>query len=733
MYKQVPFIMGALILLFAIWVQITSLAPITHFINQIENISYDMQLRTKLFLHPAKPSSFIAIVDIDDKSLRQEGRWPWSRAKLAALVEQLQTGGAAVIALDMLFPEPEKNIATLVLNKLEQEQTIDKKEQYILKNIESFFDEDKKFAAALAKSDTVLGMSFLPYANKVGAMPTPLSISSDPIAKTLNFITFPGVIGNLPLLQTAAKQSGFINAFPDEDGIVRRAPLLMRFQNNLYPSLALATAQLYLLNNITLVTAKYGQSLRLEAVKLAKHLVRTNDQGQIIIPFMGPSYTFPYYSATDVLNKKLPAGIMAGKIVFIGTSATGVGDLKATPVQNVFPGVEIQASITEGILSGHLYYQPAWSLGAEIFITAVLGSIFVIAFPYFGPRLLSILIVLLPVTLIILNNWLFEKTGLIISIFIPGTLLIILAFVNMIYGYLFETRRRERLKKMFGQYVPSKHIDAMLKTSGTYGFYGEDREMTVLFADIRNFTTISESLTATQLKEMLNNFFTPMTKVIFRHSGTIDKYIGDMVMAFWGAPLKDKKHATHAIQAALEMQKKVAELQDQFSKKNWGHIKLGIGINSGMMSVGDMGSKYRRNYTVIGDTVNLASRAEDLTKFYGVNILVTEATKGQHKQFIFQQIDRVKVKGRSIVTNIYAVICEKKELTETQAKEIHIHTQAFHHYLNREWEQAQQLFKELHELHPHTKLYAIFLHRISEFLQAPPPLDWDGVYTHTVK
>jgi adenylate cyclase len=303
----------------------------------------------------------------------------------------------------------------------------------------------------------------------------------------------------------------------------------------------------------------------------------------------------------------------------------------------------------------------------------------------------------------------------------------------MLYGYLFETRRRERLKEMFGQYVPEKHIDEMLRSKDNYGLLGEDRDMTVLFADIRNFTTISESLSASQLKEVLNEFFTPMTEIIFRHRGTIDKYIGDLIMAFWGAPLKDRRHAKHAINAALDMQKMVEKIQAVFAEKNWPDIQIGIGLNSGVMSVGDMGSKFRRNYTVLGDAVNLGSRIESLTKYYDAKVMVSETTQHNQKNFVFRELDRVRVKGKQKGIKIYEVICKTEEASAELLQELEKHHTALEHYYNQRWDEAYQLFTELSLSHSHHKLYALYLHRITEFKRTPPPENWDGVYAHANK
>jgi adenylate cyclase len=305
--------------------------------------------------------------------------------------------------------------------------------------------------------------------------------------------------------------------------------------------------------------------------------------------------------------------------------------------------------------------------------------------------------------------------------------------MNMVYGYLFETRRKDELKIMFGQYVPEKHINEMLLSGDNFGLSGDDREMTVLFADIRGFTTLSESLSASQLKELLNAVFTPLTEIIFKNSGTIDKYVGDMIMAFWGAPLNDTEHASHALTAALDMQQAITQLHVEFSTRDWPTVNIGIGLNTGMMSVGDMGSQFRRSYTVLGDSVNLASRIEGLTKYYGVKIMVSEDTQHNQPDFVFRQLDRVRVKGKKKGITIFEVVCRQSEASIELQHDIELNQKAIDYYLNQSWEKSNELFTLLHHAHPEVKLYTLYLERLAEFQHTPPPHDWDGVFIHTSK
>ncbi|MDR3492648.1 MAG: adenylate/guanylate cyclase domain-containing protein [Gammaproteobacteria bacterium] len=733
MSKRIPILVGLALVLFAVWLQLTTLESVRLFITRLDNMAYDMQLRTKILTHHTPINSPVAIVDIDDKSLMAEGRWPWPRAKLATLLNRLQEEGVVVIAMDMMFPEKEADITDLIRQELDKRKLNTPDFTAILDKMHPELDNDAKFSVSAQQKDMVLGMTFLPRQETSGVLPAPTLVVQTAAEKELEFIKAEGYISNIPIIQQAAKNAGFINVYADPDGIIRRVPILMRYKDNLYSSLAFQAVQLFLLSKPELVTAEYKNSLRLEGVKLGDNVIPTDALAQVLIPFRGKSYTFPFISATDVLNKTIVPNSLAGKIIFLGTSASGLGDIQATAIQGAFPGVEIQATIADGILENNFSYKPAWVSGAEVFMTMILGVVLAILFPYFGPRLLSTLIIVIPLIIVFANNWLWDKTGFIISILIPILLTISLAIVNMVYGYLFETRKRERLKGMFGQYVPAKHIDEMLKNETNFALQGEDREMTVLFADIRNFTTISEPMSASELKDMLNQFFTPMTEIIFKYRGTIDKYIGDLIMAFWGAPLKDKNHAAHAIAAALDMQTAVDTLKIEFAKKGLPEIDIGIGLNSGEMSVGDMGSQFRKNYTVLGDAVNLGSRVEGLTKFYGVKIMVTESTQHEQTKFLFRKLDRVRVKGKKNGITIYEVICRKAEATEELLNQISQSNQAIECYFNKEWEEAENLFSKLHKSYPGVKLYPLYLKRITEFKQTPPPQDWDGVYVHATK
>src|SRR3990167_925540 len=479
MRKWIPILLGFLLVVFTIWVMLTS-EP-RKIVRRIDNLAYDLQLEAHIFTHQhALKENWVAIVDIDDKSLKAIGHWPWPRNILAALVDKLQAQGAVIIALDVLFPEAENNAATLVLQELQQQKLLTPTITSLLNQTKPHFDNDAIFANALAKTSAVLGMTFTFQSQTTGALPPPLLTLSAEDSQQLQLIIANGYLSDIPILMQAAKYTGFLNVFPDRDGIIRRAPLVMEYQQGIYPSLALEAARLYLGQDIQLVTPLYDKTKQLEGIQFGQNIIPTDEDGQVLIPFIGKSYTFPYISAIDVLHDKVPADAFTGKIVFIGSSATGLGDLKATAIGTPYPGVEIQASLVQGILTNSFSYQPAWAFGAILVLVIVLCSVASVFFPFLGPRILCILILCIPPILFFIANSIWAATGLILSPLIPTFLFLAIAILNTLYGYLFESRRREYLKSMFGQYVPAKHIDEMLKHPGKDSLRGEDKEMTVL-------------------------------------------------------------------------------------------------------------------------------------------------------------------------------------------------------------------------------------------------------------
>ena len=527
--KRVPIVAGLLLVALMIWAQNTGLAAIGALRERLEFLAYDLRLNAALPDRPASPTRTV-IIDIDEASLQAEGQWPWSRTRIADLVDRLTDAGVVVIAFDILFAEPERNPVQQVVAGLERD---DAALAQALAPYAERADADRRLAASLGSVDTLLG--FVLHNEPVpasGTLPKPIAILP-PDARTA-IPRMRSATGNLPLLQDAALGGGFLTTLPDRDGAIRRSPLLLRHGDAVYPSLALAAASAYLLVDAPQIhLAPIGAIDAVDYVALGERRIPVDAAGQVLVPYRGPPATLPSLSATDVLQGRADPELLRNRIALVGASALALADLKATPVAGVFPGVEIQATLLTGLLEGAFLSEPAWAKGANFTLMLAIGCLLAFALPHLKAGLMLVAATLAIVLVTLGNLWLW-KSGLVLALAMPLALVIALAVLNMVYGFLFETRSRQQLKSMFGQYVPPELVEEMSQQPEHFGFEGQSREMTVLFADIRGFTTLSESLPAHALKDLLHRFFTPMTRVIFDHRGTIDKYVGDMIMAFWG-------------------------------------------------------------------------------------------------------------------------------------------------------------------------------------------------------
>lgn len=734
--RIVPILIGISLLFGMLWIQFRDHRLLGDLPQRVELLSFDVRLlRTHgLFVHKNTMAP-VVIVDIDEPSLREHGRFPWSRAKVANMVERLAEAGAAVIAFDIMFSEPELNPAAEVAAGLQGQGEGSAQLAAELTQFEGLFDSDQRFAETLAGKAVVLGYTFYHQEeNRAGTLPEPLTLSNQEVLPQTSMVPMTGYNANLPGLAKAASGGGFFSLIPDLDGVVRRAPLVVRHHDRLYASLGLEALRQYLLvDSVSLRTSLIKGVETVEGIAIEGFgTIPLDAQGQMIVPYQGPQGSFPYISASDVLAGRLD-GAVEGAIVLVGTTAPGLFDLRSTPVQAVYPGVEIHANVIDAILSQRFLRQPAWALGADFVITITVGLLMALILPALAP-VMQLLTTLLMTAGLTALNLLFWRQGLVLALAMPLVLIALLATANMGYGFLVESKSRRRLKEMFGQYVPPQIVHEMSENPKDYGFEGETRELTVLFADIRGFTTLSESLSAAELKKLLNRYFTPMTRIIFEARGTIDKYVGDMIMAFWGAPVQDEHHAIHAIEAGLAMLAETERLKREFMAEGLPEINIGVGCNSGPMNVGDMGSAYRRSYTVLGDAVNLGSRLEGTTKFYGVKLVVGETTRAQAgDRFLYRELDLVKVKGKAQAIRVYEPICRSVEAGEEVRRELSAYHDALADFRARQWQQAREAFRALQLATPDRHIYALYLERIDNLAAADPGEDWDGVYERKEK
>jgi len=705
-----------------------------HLKDRLEFLAYDyrMQYWPRHQTHAVRDQQ-VVIVAIDEKSLHELGRWPWPRRTMASLYDALAKYQAAVVAFDIIFAEQQPQTAQRVLAAAQAENIrIDEtQKQRLLEK----FDGDTRLAESFKRGDVVLGYIFHAHGDgNINVLPSVSAVRTQYDIRSLTIRRAEHYTGNLQNLQTAAPFGGFVTTQPDSDGVLRRSPLLLEFGDNIYPSLALECVRLfYLLDSIDLHVEKIGNKDTVEYVLLGKTAIPTDSYSNMLIPYLGPSPQIQHISATDILHHRIPARDIENRIVLVGTTALGLTDFTATPVQNVFPGVEVHAHMIQAMLENQFIHQPPWARGADFAVLLCTGLLLGLLLPCFSVGRQTSFTLLVLGCLCGGNIYLWQMHGLSLSLSLPVVLSLNLLLFNLAYGYLTESQSKKALQSMFGQYVPPERVDAMVRSGKPYHFDGESRELSVLFADIRNFTSLSEALSPVALKDWLNQFFTHMTGIIFEHKGTIDKYVGDMIMAFWGAPLDNPDHACDALQAAQAMLRKTHELKSAFAAQGLPAISIGIGINTGTMNVGDMGSKYRRSYTVLGDAVNLASRIEGLTKFYGAELVIGEQTAKYLQNELLRCLDRVRVKGKSQAVKVYQTLGPVIDADSSLLEEI----ERFHHaqqlYLQQDWQNARDVLMSLKSEHPDTAIYSLYLQRIEHLTKLELDPRWDGVFERREK
>lgn len=703
-------------------------------LSRLEWALYDARMAVTM---PQGVDSRIVIVDIDERSLAELGRWPWSRDKLARLVDKLfEEYRIAVLGFDIVFAEPDASSGLPVLRQLAQRQLAGSTEfRHALASLTPQLDYDQLFAASLNKRPTVLGYYFnRDNDNHYGVLPNPVLPAAELLDAGESLGEEIGYGANLAPFMRAAAAAGHFVPRPDEDGVTRRVQMLARYQGQLYEPLSLALVRAYLdfppLRPVYPAGVKRGDGYAsLERIQVGPLSIPVDAGGNALIPFRGKAYSFPYISAADVFSGKAAAEQLRGRIVLLGTSAPGLKDLRVTPVQSVYPGVEIHANLIAGMLDQTIPHRPAYLLAVELSLLLAAGAALTWILLNSGPLVASLATLAIAVSCVGFNLMLWSKWN--VALPLASTLVLIggLYTINMTWGYFFETRRKRQMASLFGRYAPPELVERMSADPEKYTMEGQSRELTVLFSDVRGFTSLSENMDPKALARLMNEFLTALTQVIReRYLGTIDKYMGDCVMAFWGAPFDEPRHARQAVLAALDMQQAIAALNPSLQQQGWPALQIGIGINTGRMTVGDMGSRFRKAYTVMGDSVNLASRLEGITKFYGVGIVVGEATRQAVDDVLFRELDRVRVKGKLDALAIYEPLGLVNDLPQQLQQDVASLQQALQDYRARRWDAATTRFEELHDRYPQDRLYQLYLHRIAEFRRAPPSADWDGVH-----
>lgn len=723
--------------------------------DTIELKTYDLRFQSR---GVKKPSSKVVLAVIDEKSLDREGRWPWPRTKIAKLLDILSGDGAKVIGFDIGFWEPDENSNLKFIRDFEQEiKSLPIDNEPInpwIQERKREADNDRILAEAIKRSGAriVLGHFFhmsksvLDYELSKEEIEKRLELIADSrypliqyeqpgidLSDFLERLTAYAPESNLEILSRAAPSSGFINMESDTDGIIRRSWLIVTCDGELYAPMVIQSVRHYLDNRpMTVKAAIYG----IEGIRIGDTFIPTDQNGRMMINYLGPEKTFHHYSITDILNRRFPEGTFADKIVLVGGTAIGLGDMRNTPFSSTgeYAGVEVQANVVDNILTRSFLHKTTWSGIYDIFTIIILALLMGIVLP----RLHAVKGILFSIALfalhILISGWFFNQFGFLVNIVYPLLTIVALYTSLTLFYYITEERERKKIRGAFSYYVSSSVVNEMLKSPERLKLGGDKKDLSVLFSDIRGFTTISEGLAPEDLVHVLNEYLTVMTDIVFKYDGTLDKYIGDALMAVYGAPLDQPDHPSRACRSALDMIDALKDLNGKWAKEGKKPLNIGIGINTGLMMVGNMGSDQRFDYTVMGDAVNLCSRLEGANKAYRTNILISDSTyKRVRDEFECMELDSVRVKGRHLPIIIYQLMGEKGYVPKESMEVM----QYFHHglqlYKEQKWDKAIEMFQKVFHMDNSVYPAKIYIHRATELRSHPPGPDWDGVFEMDTK
>ena len=716
-------------------------------VQRLDDIIYDARLRATM---PRTLDDRIVIVDLDEKSLAEIGHWPWARNRLAELLDELYgRQKIALLGFDIVFAEADESSGLKQLQQLAQADLRDQpgfSEKVV--QLQSSLDYDGLFAKSLDRRPVVLGFYLTSdrEGRSSGVLPSPVMGRESLQGRPITFTSWSGFGSNIARLAKAAPVAGYFNSITDTDGVVRSIPLVAEYKGQYYESLALAMFRM--LNGQPSVEPGFPRDRLVSRSYQGLESIVLRQGGKVLaipvdarvatlVPFRGlggPSGgSFRYISATDLLSKRIAPETLKGKLVLLGTTAPGLQDVRVTPVGETYPGVEAHANVISGLLDGNIFVKPDYAIGYEVVILILSGLALAFALPMLSATRAVLASFAMVVLLIGLNVWLYLGAGLVLplasALMVAGT-----AFaLNMSYGYFVESRSKRELANLFGTYVQPELVDEMVKDPLRYSMKATNKELTVMFCDMRGFTKMSETMEPTKLQELLNAVFSRLTDVIQANRGTIDKYMGDCVMAFWGAPVETPNHAPLAVKTALEMSAAVRKINEEHRASGIPEIGIGIGLNTGTMCVGDMGSDIRRSYTVIGDAVNLGSRLEGLSKIYGVDIVVSETTRRLVTEFGWQELDKVRVKGKEQAVAIFYPLGVLQEMKKAQTDEVKTWTALIKAYRAQDWDQCDLMLLNLQRMNAKKYLYELYSDRVASMRLLPFDPEWDGATNFETK
>ncbi len=679
------------------------------------------------------------------------GRWPWGRNKMGDLTNELFDGQKiALLGFDVVFAEVDESSGLKRLNELAKNELRDQPGfAERIQGLQSTLDYDATFAKALEKRSVVMGYYLTSDRDgrSSGVLPETVMPKESVQGRPIRFTSWNGYGSNIPQLAKAAPLAGFFNSITETDGVVRSLPLIAEYKGQYYESLSLAMFRAVIgmpavspgFPKERFLSRSY-QGLESILLKLGEQktlAIPVDDRVSALVPFRGyggaNAGSFKYISAADVLAKRIAPGSLKDKIVLLGTTAPGLVDLRVTPVGETYPGVETHANVISGLLDGKVLVRPDYAVGYDVVMLVLAGLTLAFALPLLSASRAMMLSGGVVFALVGFNFWMYLSFGLVLPLASALTMAVAAFALNMSYGYFVESRSKRELANLFGTYVPPELVDEMVKDPDSYSMKASNKELTVMFCDMRGFTKMSEQMEPLQLQELLNGVFTRLTSLIRANRGTIDKYMGDCVMAFWGAPVETSEHASLAVKAAMEMARAVVDINNDHRARGIPEIGIGIGLNTGSMCVGDMGSNIRRSYTVIGDAVNLGSRLEGLSKAYGVDIVVSESTRKLAPEIAWQELDKVRVKGKEQAVAIFYPKALASELDSATASELKTWAAFIKAYRQQDWDQSDVLLINLTRTNAKKYLYQLYLERVASMRMLPFDPEWDGATNFETK
>ena len=741
-YKRPAFIPATMVLVIVAASVFAYFAGIP-FLDSMELKTIDLRFKSR---GPIPTGDQLVLAVIDEKSIAREGKWVWPRSKMTALVKALEKAGANTVVFDIGFLEPDDKRTLNAIQQIEEHlndlQLVRPGVDQFLSDLHSRVDHDLQLAEAIRQTPmkVVLGFFFeldpmvkqyldadelrMHEANIISKTFDQVRFVSGEI-KTGAIIKAQAALTNIAPISRASDFAGYMNQIPDEDGVYRKIPMVIRYNDKFYAPLALSALGAYLKAPLKLEIA--GDAVN--HISLGSRRIPVNDMGQMWINYRGGKKTFPHISVTDIIHGDFSKAAVADKLVLVGTTAQGLFDIQVTPFSSNYPGLEIHANIIDSIMAEDYLYRPVWAVAIDLVVIIAIGFFLGAILARSGAISGAMLTGGVFAGYFTAAHMLFGRYGWIVNIVYPLTCILLVYLSVTAYRYFVESRQKRFIRDVFSTYLAKPVVDQLIESGQKVELGGEERVITAFFSDVQGFTSISEKLSPRELVELLNEFLTGMTDIILDHNGTVDKFEGDAIIAFFGAPNQLPGHADMAVKASIEMQRRLADMRARWREQNRPELFMRIGMNTGTAVVGNMGSRNRMDYTMMGDTVNIAARLEGMNKVYGTATLISEYTRSHIDETIaVRELDLVRVVGRKEPLSIYEVIGFYADIDEKIRETLMLYQKGLEAYRKRRWDIAIDCFGQALHLIPDDRPSRLMQQRSQEYRFDPPSEDWAGAY-----